>query len=587
MPADPNAPVPTDAPIYTSPPDLRVSTADGFTHSPKHPNEKIWLSESMQADEAGNEVFRWAYFNRFEVDPLDVSHTEWRATATAKPEFRVVPVGGGMCQQEQAVVEEEYRYKFALLKQYYEQWVTDTLLKDYYDTLLSPGAGAASGGLGVAGLFGDLAYGTVTAGIAEGTIATTTGTLGGAGATGVVASAGGATAVGAAFVGAFLGTTAAMSQIVEHTDVRSRGWAVIGKWKYDETPTGSTRTAWKKIGAPFPCPPRPETGGAAGAAGGVVPPGGGEAREAAPEPETPIWKRWWFLLLLAVFVVLLIVALVLFLLPRAAVTPGAGTGPSGEPASTSSVESASLSPASCSAVGHSPYPYFTGSPSWYLLVLLVLVASEAADGASFEVDTPGADVDSVSGIVSPEGVIAAAVPVSSYADYAVGDVTLRGADGTTTTLPAEATVLVSADERALECDGDPAAVATMQDAMADDSTGEQESSEFVSAFEGWHASGDVDALAASLHPAVLQRYGAAQCDAYLDAVVGSISEIDVVEQRSEPWNYPIDDRTAQILNSQTVVVDADLGGDPERIELHLADYAGTVRWFTDCGDPQF
>ena len=54
MPADPNAPVPTDAPIYASPPDLRVSTADGFTHSPKHPNEKIWLSESMQADEAGN-----------------------------------------------------------------------------------------------------------------------------------------------------------------------------------------------------------------------------------------------------------------------------------------------------------------------------------------------------------------------------------------------------------------------------------------------------------------------------------------------------------------------------------------------------
>ena len=143
MPADPNAPVPTDAPIYASPPDLRVSTADGFTHSPKHPNEKIWLSESMQADEAGNEVFRWAYFNRFDVEALEVEHTEWRTTATTKPEFRVVPVGGGVCQQEQAVVEEEYRYKFALLKQYYEQWVTDTLLKDYYDTLLSPAAGAA------------------------------------------------------------------------------------------------------------------------------------------------------------------------------------------------------------------------------------------------------------------------------------------------------------------------------------------------------------------------------------------------------------------------------------------------------------
>ena len=242
MPADPNAPVPTDAPIYASPPDLRVSTADGFTHSPKHPNEKIWLSESMQADEAGNEVFRWAYFNRFDVEALEVEHTEWRTTATTKPEFRVVPVGGGVCQQEQAVVEEEYRYKFALLKQYYEQWVTDTLLKDYYDTLLSPAAGAAGGGLGVAGLFGDLAYGTVTAGIAEGTIATTTGTLGGAGATGAVAGAGGVAAVGAAFVGAFLGTTAAMSQILKDTDVRSSGWAVIGKWKYDETPTGSTRT---------------------------------------------------------------------------------------------------------------------------------------------------------------------------------------------------------------------------------------------------------------------------------------------------------------------------------------------------------
>ena len=103
MPADPNAPVPTDAPIYASPPDLRVSTADGFTHSPKHPNEKIWLSESMQADEAGNEVFRWAYFNRFDVEALEVEHTEWRTTATTKPEFRVVPVGGGVCQKKREV----------------------------------------------------------------------------------------------------------------------------------------------------------------------------------------------------------------------------------------------------------------------------------------------------------------------------------------------------------------------------------------------------------------------------------------------------------------------------------------------------
>ncbi len=584
MPADPNAPVPTDAPIYASPPDLRVSTADGFTHSPKHPNEKIWLSESMQADEAGNEVFRWAYFNRFEVEALEVEHTEWRTTATTKPEFRVVPVGGGMCQQEQAVVEEEYRYKFALLKQYYEQWVTDTLLKDYYDTLLSPAAGAAGGGLGVAGLFGDLAYGTVTAGIAEGTIATTTGTLGGAGATGAVAGAGGVAAVGAAFVGAFLGTTAAMSQILKDTDVRSSGWAVIGKWKYDETPTGSTRTTWKKIGAPFPCPPRPETGGAAGAASAV---GGGEAGETAPAPETPVWKRWWFLLLLAVFVVLLIIALVLFLVPRSAVTPGAVVDPTDEPTSTSSVENASLAPASCSAVGHTPYPYFTGSPSWYLLMLVVVLATGVTDGAEYVVDTPGADVDSVSGIVSPDGVIAAAVPVSRYDDYAVGDVTLRGADGSTETVPADSVVVaVTAEERSLTCDGDPAAVATMQDALAASTTGEQEASDFVAAFDSWHANGDVDALAASLHPAVLHRYGAEQCEAYLDGVVGTISEIEVVEQRSEPWNYPVDDRATQILNSQTVVVDADLGEQRERVELHVADYAGTVRWFTDCGDPQ-
>ncbi|WP_294181469.1 hypothetical protein [uncultured Schumannella sp.] len=599
MPADPNAPVPSDPPIYQSAPDLQVSMSDGFTHSPKHPKEKIWVSDQLQADEAGNEVFRWAYFNRFEVDLLEVSHTEWRETTTTNPSFRVVPVGDGMCQQEQATVEAEYSYKFALLKQYYEQWVTDTLLKDYYDTLLSPAAGAAGGGLGVAGLFGDLAYGTVTAGIAEGTVVTTTGTLGGAGATGAVASAGGLAAVGAAFVGAFLGTTAAMSQILEHTDVRSKGWAVIGKWKYDETPTGKTRTTWKKIGAPFPCPPRPETGGAAGGAAGAA--GGADARGAdarttklggggahgtEAEP-APLWKRWWFLMLLAIFVVILIIAIVLFLLPRSAVTPGAAVDPSDEPTSAASVEDARLAPASCSAVGHTPYPFFPGSPSWYLLFLVVVAAASDLDGAAYEVDTPGADVNSVSGIVTPEGVIAAAVPVSSYADYAIGEVTLRGADGATETIPADsAAVAVTADERAFACEGDPTAVATMQNAFDSTSTGEQAARDFVDAFEGWHAAGDVDALAATLHPAVLHRYGAPQCDAYLAGVVGSISDIEVVEQRSEPWDYPVDGHTTQIPNSQTVVVDATLGGQRERIDLHLADYAGTVRWFTDCGDPQ-
>ena len=142
------------------------------------------------------------------------------------------------------------------------------------------------------------------------------------------------------------------------------------------------------------------------------------------------------------------------------------------------------------------------------------------------------------------GVVKQLIPIGEFNQitqvhdgHAVGDVTLRGADGTTETVPADSVVVaVTAEERALTCDGDPAAVATMQDALAASTTGEQEASDFVAAFDGWHANGDVDALAASLHPAVLHRYGAEQCAAYLDGVVGTISEIEVAEQRSEPMD---------------------------------------------------
>ncbi len=577
MPVDPNAPVPSDAPIYAEPPDLQVSR-EGHTVSPRHPKEKIWTSDAVQADEAGDEVFRWAYFNRFEVDTPEVENTEWRPAQGATPRFRTVPVGNGMCQQEQASVEEEYTFKFALLKQYYEQWVTDTALKEYYDTLLGVDTAIAGGGLGVAGLFGDLAYGSVAAGIEAGTITTTTGTMAGAGAAGTLGVAGGTLAVGASFTTAFLGTTAMMSKIVKDTDIRSSGWAVMGKWKYDEAATGKTRTTWTKIGEPFPCPQ-----GAAGTENRV----GGDAPtepRTAPRPseaDSPMrtWLRYWWVLLLVLLVVIALIAVIAAVLPRLA----GGTGESSAPTATEYSASAS-----CASATHSPHPLFPGSPSWWLLVIAAAAQNGALQaGTTFEAATPGADVPSVSGVVSPEGAMVAAVPISSYGDYAAGDILLTAPDGTVATIPSGSlAIAVDADEQSLACTGDADAQGMLRDAVASVPLGADAGSAFAADYLGWHDAGDTGALLASLHPAVLARYGEDQCRAYLDDVVGTVTELEVVGQTAEPWDYPLDGMTAQILDSTTLQIDATLGGEQvEAVPFHIAPYDGTTRWFTDCGDP--
>jgi len=109
--------------------------------------------------------------------------------------------------------------------------------------------------------------------------------------------------------------------------------------------------------------------------------------------------------------------------------------------------------------------------------------------------------------------------------------------------------------------------------------------EFFTRFATAHRDGDTGFLIASLHPAVIARYGAAQCEAYVDSIVGTLSNMRVVDGMSEPWDFPLDDRTAEIPGAVSLDVDALWDGEQFVARVHVAPVDDDLAWFADCGEP--
>jgi hypothetical protein len=93
-------------------------------------------------------------------------------------------------------------------------------------------------------------------------------------------------------------------------------------------------------------------------------------------------------------------------------------------------------------------------------------------------------------------------------------------------------------------------------------------------------------LMAALHPAVIERYGDATCQAHIAAnVSGGSVRWEILEVTGPaPWPYASDGMETLMTETWTVRV-RQPGADPEERDLHFAHVEGTWRWFTDCGEP--
>lgn len=99
--------------------------------------------------------------------------------------------------------------------------------------------------------------------------------------------------------------------------------------------------------------------------------------------------------------------------------------------------------------------------------------------------------------------------------------------------------------------------------------------------------GDTAFLFDRLHSAVIERYGIAACQAYVEAVVDPSNAVDPVRAGSlGEWDYETDGLSTTIGEAYPVSASATLNGQViEEAEFHVAIEEGTFRWFTDCGTP--
>lgn len=100
--------------------------------------------------------------------------------------------------------------------------------------------------------------------------------------------------------------------------------------------------------------------------------------------------------------------------------------------------------------------------------------------------------------------------------------------------------------------------------------------------------GDRSFAIARLGDATLERYGAAQCEAYVTELDDDTFDVTVREVREpEPWDYTTDELTTTIPDAIPVEVERVARGETIIQELHLTRAVdGALRWYSDCGDPQ-
>jgi hypothetical protein len=110
--------------------------------------------------------------------------------------------------------------------------------------------------------------------------------------------------------------------------------------------------------------------------------------------------------------------------------------------------------------------------------------------------------------------------------------------------------------------------------------------EFLALYLKASSTGDTAFLVARLNQATLDRYGADQCTAYLDANAGTVGALTLRRVvGTSDWDYLTDGRTETVPDATTIEVQRVVDGRTSTQEIHwkLVDHHYT--WFSDCGDP--
>jgi hypothetical protein len=110
-------------------------------------------------------------------------------------------------------------------------------------------------------------------------------------------------------------------------------------------------------------------------------------------------------------------------------------------------------------------------------------------------------------------------------------------------------------------------------------------SDFVVALGHALTNHDSAFLRARMHPAVVERYGSAACDAF---AAGTHPSVDLtVQSASAPtvYTWATDGLTRDVPGTNTVTVTGVVDGETQPATIHVAFVDGSWRWFTDCGDP--
>jgi hypothetical protein len=187
----------------------------------------------------------------------------------------------------------------------------------------------------------------------------------------------------------------------------------------------------------------------------------------------------------------------------------------------------------------------------------VAVAGEVADDGSFTATGTGTVAGFSDITVIFEGVI---TPESLTGEYTMG------ADGG---LPGGEAIVFEVTGEAVEAEG----------------------ADFASFYDllnaAW-AAGDSPRMAELLHPAVIDRYGAEACVAYLESIAEPAVLIEPLEELAfGDWSYERDEISTPIVDALTLRVRVTTGdAEPRNQEVHIAVRPdGSLGWFTDCGEP--
>jgi len=114
---------------------------------------------------------------------------------------------------------------------------------------------------------------------------------------------------------------------------------------------------------------------------------------------------------------------------------------------------------------------------------------------------------------------------------------------------------------------------------------------FLDALAAAIRSGDVNFMLSRLNPAVVTRYGEAQCRAFLPSLTDVTAQFTVKQVGTPaPFNWATDANTPKarstiVPNTLTIAVDDVLRGRTTAATVHVTKVGDHYTWFTNCGNP--